>query len=112
MPAIEASVRQIILDGNRVLVEFLVVRMNKGDVLQALITFDETIANDLYLRLVRYCLKIRMQDATFCVQCLAVPIALSQGVEAPCQLVLSLGRAGRLVLENDDMVLVEVVMNE
>jgi hypothetical protein len=89
VPSIEAGEVQIILLGDDALVEGLVVRVLELDVLEALILGHETVADDLYLRLVRDGLQVRVQDTALSIQRLAMPIAGSLRIEALSELELS-----------------------
>ena len=51
MPAVEARVGQIVRVGDRVLVEFFVVRMHELDVVQTFVLWHEAITDDLHLGL-------------------------------------------------------------
>ena len=82
MPAVEARVRKIILFGDRVLMKLLVVRVNELDLGQTFILRHEAVANDLHFGLVWYGFKIRVQDAAFGVEGLAVTVSDGGGVEA------------------------------
>ncbi len=111
MPAVEARVREIIFFGDRVLVEFLVVRVHQLDVGQAFVLRYEAVANNLHFGLVWYGFKIGVQDAAFSIEGLAVAVAHGRGVEAVGYFVLGLGRA-RSVLEDDYVGFIECIPDD
>ena len=112
MPAVEARMRQVILLGDRVLVEFPVMRVDEFDVLEALILGYETVADDLYFRLVGDSFEIRMKNAPFGVESLAVAVTLGWGIESSGEFILGFRRAARLALQDDDVRLVKGIMDE
>lgn len=112
MPAVKARVREIILFGDRVLVELLVVRVDELDIGETFVFGHEAVADDLHFRLVRYGFQIRVQDAAFGIECLAVAVADGGGVEPVGQFCLGFGRAGSLILEDDDVRFIESVADD
>lgn len=112
MPAVKARVGQIILFGDGVFVELLVVRVHKLDVGEAFIFGHEAVANDLYFGLVRYGLEIRVQNATFGVEGLAVAVANGGGVKAVGEFCLGFWGAGSLIFEDDYVGIIECVPND
>lgn len=112
MPAVEACMREIIFFGDRVLVKFLVVRVDELDVGETFVLGHEAVANDLHFGLVRYGLEIRVQDAAFGIESLAVAVADGGGVEAVGQFCLGFGRAGSLILEDDYVGFIECVADD
>jgi len=83
-----------------------VVRVLELDILKAFIGGNETIADDLNLRLVRDGLEIWVENATLCVEGLAMTVACSFGIEALGKLELSLWGDVALVFEDYDLVVV------
>jgi len=73
------------------LVELLVVRVNKLDTLQAFVLGDETVADNLDFRLVGYGFQVWVEDAPFGVEGFAVAVTGRAGIEALGQLVLGFG---------------------
>ena len=112
MPAVEACVREIVLFGDRVLVELLVVRVDELDVGETFVLGHEAVANDLHFGLMRYSLEIRVQDAAFGIESLAVPVADGGGVEAVCKFCLGFGRSESFIFEDDYVGFVECVADE
>ena len=90
VPAVEARVGEVVFRGDGVLVEFLVVRVHELDVGEALVRGDEAVADDLDFGLVGDGLQIRVQDAAFGVEGLAVAVADGGGIKAMGQFVLGL----------------------
>ena len=88
VPAVEARVGEVVLWGNGVLVEFLVVGVYEGDVGEAFILGDVAVANDLDFRLVGNGFEVWVQDAAFGVECLAMAVAGGRGVKAMGKFVL------------------------
>ena len=93
VPAVEARVGEIVLGGNGVLVEFLVVGVHEGDVGKAFVLGDVAVADDLDFRLVGDGFEVWMQDAALGVESLAVAVAGGGGVKAVGQFVLGFWRA-------------------
>ena len=91
MPAVEARVREIILFRDRMLVEFLVVRMHELDVGKAFVLGHKAVPDDLDFGLVWYSLDIWVQDAALGVEGLAMAVTDGGGVEAVGQFVLGFG---------------------
>ncbi len=112
MPAVEARVCEVVLFGDGVLVELLVVRVHEGDVGEAFVLGDESVADDLDFGLVGDGLEVWVEDAAFGVEGLAVAVADGGGIEAVREVVLGFGGAGGLVLEDDDVLFVEGVADE
>ena len=112
MPAVEAGVGEVVLSGNGVLVELLVVRVDEGEVGEAFVFGDEAVADDLDFGLVGDGLEVWVQDAAFGVEGLAVAVADGGGIEAVREVVLGFGGAGGLVFEDDDVLFVEGVADE
>ena len=88
VPAVEARVGEVVLGGNGVLVEFLVVGVHEGDVGKAFVLGDVAVADDLDFRLVGDGFEVWVQDAAFGVESLAVAVAGGGGVKAVSQFVL------------------------
>lgn len=82
VPAVEACVGEVVLGGNGVLVEFLVVGVHEGDVGETFILGDVTVADDLNFGLVGDGFEVWVQDAALGVESLAVAIAGGGGVKA------------------------------
>ncbi len=74
MPTVETCKVEVLVLWNDSLMERAVMRMLERDVLQALVLWDEAVANYLHLRLVRDCLEIRMQNRSFCIE--GLPMAV------------------------------------
>lgn len=93
--------------------ERAMMRMTQTEILQTLIRWDEAVADDLNLGLVRDGLEVRMQDGALRVDGLAVAVRGGSGrVEALRELVLRLGRRVGLVLYDEDLVGEEGVMED
>ena len=112
VPAVEVRVREVVLVGDGVLVELLVVGVDELDVGEAFVLGHEAVADDLHFGLVRDGLEIRVQDAAFGVEGLAVAVADGGWVEAMGQVELGFGGAGGLVLEDDYVGFVECVADD
>lgn len=112
VPAVEARVGQVVGFGDGVLVKGLVVGVLEGEVFQAFVLVEVTVADDLDFGLVRHGFEIRVQYAALCVQCLAMAIAFGGGVEAVGEFVLRFWGALGLVLEDHYMILVESISDE
>ena len=82
VPAVEARVGEVVLWGNWVLVEFLVVGVHEGDIGKAFVLGDVAVANDLDFRLVGDGFEVRVQDAAFGVESFAMAVAGGGGVKA------------------------------
>ena len=82
VPAVEARVGEVVLGGNGVLVEFLVVGVHEGDVGEAFVLGYVAVADDLHFGLVGDGFKVWVQDAAFGVKGLAVAVANCGGVKA------------------------------
>jgi len=109
MPPVETCEVEIILCRNDRLVESLVVWMLELDVLQSFVLWHEAVADDLHLWLVRNGLEIWVQDAPLRIECLAMAVARSFGIEALGEFELSLWRYMSLVLKYHDLVAEERV---
>ena len=62
MPAVETREIEIVFCWDRMLVEGFVVRMLEGDVGETFVRWDEAVAYDLHLRLVRDGFQVWVQD--------------------------------------------------
>ena len=82
VPAVEARVGEVVMGRDGVLVEFLVVRVHKGDVGEAFVLGNVAIADDLDFGLVGDGFEVWVQDAAFGVQSLAVAVAGGGGIKA------------------------------
>ena len=91
VPTVIARVGEVVLWGNGVFVEGLVVGVDEGDVLETFVQGDEAVADDLHLGLVRDGLQVGVEDAAFGIQGFAVAVAVGGGVEALRELVLGFG---------------------
>lgn len=89
---------QIVSFRDGVLVKLPMVWMHELEVFETLVLWNMAVADDLHLRLVWDSLKIRVENAAFGVECLAMPVALSLWVETSSEFVLCFGRALRLAL--------------
>ena len=107
VPPVETRVAEVFAVGDGRLVELLVVRVHEFEVLQAFVLRHGAIADDLHLRLVRYRLQVRMQDASLCIERLAVPVSAGGRVEAVGQFVLGLGRAVLLAFQDHHLMAVQ-----
>ena len=112
VPAVEASMCEIVGFWDGMLVKLSVVGMHELEVLQAFIFGDEAVADDLNFLLVRHGLQIRVQDAFLSIYGFAVPVAVGCRVKLMGQFVLGFWRAAGLVLDDDYMGLVECFTNE
>jgi hypothetical protein len=105
VPAIVARKIKIVLVWNLGLVESAVMWMAETDVLEAFIALDETVANDLDLRLVRNGLQVRVQNGTLGVQSLPMAVRGSGGIKAVGEMELGLGSDMALVGKVENLVL-------
>jgi hypothetical protein len=92
--------------------EGLVVGMTQPEVLQTLVLGHEAVSDDLYLRLGRDRLEIRVQYRTLSVEGLSVAVRGSARVEALGEFKLSLGASMALVLEHEDLVVEESITDD
>ena len=88
VPAVEARVGEVVLGWDGVLVEFLMVGVHEGDVGEAFVLRDVAVADDLHFGLVGDGFEVRVQDAAFGVEGLAVAVASCGGVKAVGEFVL------------------------
>lgn len=112
VPAVEAGVLAVVLLGDAVPVEGLVVRVAELEVHQSFVAGDESVSDDLHLRLARNRLQVRMQDAALRVECRAMSVCLGLRVEAARYLVLRLCRQVLFALHDDDAVPVEGIVEK
>jgi hypothetical protein len=112
VPPVETCEIKVVFLGDDGLVECCMVRVLELDVLKTFIRLDESITDDLDLRLVGDCLQVWVQDAALCVQGLAVAVTGGNRIEALSELELGLGRDVALVLEDYDLVAEERVFND
>jgi len=112
VPAVEASMSQVVRLRDRVLVKGLVVGMLEPEVLQSFVVGYEAIADNLDFWLVRNGFQIRVENAALCVDGLAVTVAFGGWVKAEGEFILSFWGAAGLVLQDHNLFLVEGVSYE
>lgn len=112
MPPVEPGEVQVVGGRDRGCMEGLVVRMAQPEVLQTLVLRHEAISDDLNLRLRWNRLEIRVQDGPLGVDGLPMTVRVGHGVEAPGELILSLGGHMALVLEDQDLVVEESITDD
>ncbi len=105
VPAVETREVQILVIRNGRGMERPVVRVSQLEVRKPLVGGHPSVPDDLHLGLVRDGLQIRVQDAPFRIDRLAVPVGgAGRGIKALRQLELGLRRDVSLVLEHEHLV--------
>jgi hypothetical protein len=107
MPSEETGDVTIFLRADGILVKFVVVRVLESNILQSFKGSHRAVANNLYLRLMRDRLQVRVEHGALRIECFTMTIAISGGVKESSDFILSVWSKSLLVLEEYDAVFVK-----